>query len=69
MLKELTVKEVEAILSKDNNVYGIHNIRYAYRFGDHVYKIPGLGYTGPKGATRFVNELRQQVNELTTKLS
>ena len=23
MLKELTVKEVEAILSKDNNVYGI----------------------------------------------
>ena len=53
MLKELTVKEVEAILSKDNNVYGI----------------PGLGYTGPKGATRFVNELRQQVNELTTKLS
>lgn len=63
MLKELTVKEVEAILSKDNNVYGIHNI------GDHVYKIPGLGYIGPKGATRFVNELRQQVNELTTKLS
>lgn len=50
MLKELTVKEVEAILSKDNNV-------------------SGLGYTGPKGATRFVNELRQQVNELTTKLS
>ena len=63
MLKELTVKEVEAILSKDNNVYGIHNI------GDHVYKIPGLGHTGPKGATRFVNELRQQVNELSTKLS
>lgn len=53
MLKELTVKEVEAILSKDNNVYGIDSI------GDHVYKIPGLGYTGPKGATRFVNELRQ----------
>lgn len=53
MLKELTVKEVETILSKDNNVYGIHSI------GDHVYKIPGLGYTGPKGATRFVNELRQ----------
>lgn len=23
MLKELTVKEVEAILSKDNNAYGI----------------------------------------------
>jgi hypothetical protein len=63
MLKELTVKEVETILSKDNNVYGIHSI------GDHVYKIPGLGYIGPKGATRFVNELRQQVNELTTKLS
>lgn len=63
MLKELTVKEVEAILSKDNNAYGIHSI------GDHVYKIPGLGYTGPKGATRFVNELRQQVNGLTTKLS
>ena len=63
MLKELTVKEVEAILSKDNNVYGIDSI------GAHVYKIPGLGYTGPKGATRFVNELRQQVNELTTKLS
>ena len=63
MLKELTVKEPAAILSKDNNVYGIHNI------GDHVYKIPGLGYTGPKGATRFVNELRQQVNELSTKLS
>ena len=63
MLKELTVKEVETILSKDNNVYGIHNI------GDHVYKIPGLGYTGPKGATRFVNELRQQDNELSTKLS
>lgn len=63
MLKELTVKEVEAILSKDNNVYGIHSI------GDHVYKIPDLGYTGPKRATRFVNELRQQVNELTTKLS
>lgn len=63
MLKELTVKEVETIISKDNNVYGIHNI------GDHVYKIPGLGYTGPKGATRFVNELRQQVNELSTKLS
>ena len=63
MLKELTVKEVETILSKDNNVYGIHNI------GDHVYKIPGLGYTGPKGATRFANELRQQVNELSTKLS
>ena len=63
MLKELTVKEVETILSKDNNVFGIHNI------GDHVYKIPGLGYTGPKGATRFVNELRQQVNELSTKLS
>ena len=59
MLKELTVKEVEAILSKDNNVYGIDSI------GDHVYKIPGLGYTGP----RFVNELRQQVNELSTKLS
>lgn len=56
MLKELTVK-------KDNNAYGIDSI------GDHVYKIPGLGYTGPKGATRFVNELRQQVNELTTKLS
>lgn len=63
MLKELTVKEVETVLSKDNNVYGIHSI------GDHVYKIPDLGYTGPKGATRFVNELRQQVNELTTKLS
>lgn len=63
MLKELTVKEVETILSKDNNVYGIHSI------GDHVYKIPNLGYTGPKGATRFVNELRQQVNVLTTKLS
>lgn len=63
MLKELTVKEVETILSKDNNVYGIHSI------GDHVYKIPGLGYTGPKGDTRFVNELRQQVNVLTTKLS
>lgn len=63
MLKELTVKEVEAILSKDNNAYGIDSI------GDHVYKIPGLGYAGPKGATRFVNELRQQVNELTTKLS
>ena len=42
MLKELTVKEVEAILSKDNNVYGIDSI------GDHVYKIPDLGYTGPK---------------------
>ena len=63
MLKELTVKEVETILSKDNNVYGIHSI------GDHMYKIPGLGYTGPKGATRFVNELRKQVNELSTKLS
>ena len=63
MLKELTVKEVEAILSKDNNVYGIDSI------GDHVYKIPGLGYTGPKRTTRFVNELRQQVNELSTKLS
>ena len=63
MLKELTVKEVETILSKDNNVYGIHNV------GDHVYKIPGLGYTGPKGATRFVNGLRQQVNGLSTKLS
>ena len=63
MLKELTVKEVEAILSKDNNVYGIHSI------GDHMYKIPDLGYTGPKGATKFVNELRQQVNELSMKLS
>lgn len=63
MLKELTVKEVETILNKDNNVYGIHSI------GDHMYKIPDLGYTGPKGATRFVNELRQQVNELSTKLS
>ena len=63
MLKELKVKEVETILSKDNNVYGIHSI------GDHVYKIPGLGYTGPKGATRFVNELSHQVNGLTTKLS
>lgn len=63
MLKELTVKEVETILSKDNNVYGIHSI------GDHMYKIPDLGYTGPKGATRFVNELRQQVNELSTKVS
>lgn len=63
MLKELTVKEVETILSKDNNVYGIHSI------GDHMYKIPDLGYTGPKGATRFVNELRQKVNELSTKLS
>jgi hypothetical protein len=63
MLKELTVKEVETILSKDNNVYGIHSI------GDHMYKIPDLGYTGPKGATRFVNELRKQVNELSTKLS
>lgn len=63
MLKELTVKEVETILSKDNNVYGTHSI------GDHMYKIPDLGYTGPKGATRFVNELRQQVNELSTKLS
>lgn len=63
MLKELTVKEVEAILSKDNNVYGIHSI------GDHMYKILDLGYTGPKGATRFVNELRQKVNELSTKLS
>jgi hypothetical protein len=63
MLKELTVKEVETILSKDNNVYGIHSI------GDHIYKIPDLGYTGPKGATRFVNELRKQVNELSTKLS
>ena len=63
MLKELTVKEVETILSKDNNVHGIHSI------GDHMYKIPDLGYTGPKGATRFVNELRQQVNELSTKLS
>ena len=39
MLKELTVKEVEAILSKDNNVYGIDSI------GDHVYKIPCLWYT------------------------
>lgn len=63
MLKELTVKEVETVLSKDNNVYGIHSI------GDYMYKIPDLGYTGPKGATRFVNELRQQVNELSTKLS
>ncbi len=63
MLKKLTVKEAETILSKDNNVYGIHSI------GDHMYKIPDLGYTGPKGATRFVNELRQQVNELSTKLS
>lgn len=63
MLKELTVKEVETILSKDNNVYGIHSI------GDHMYKIPDLGYTGPKGATKFVNELRQRVNELSTKLS
>ncbi len=63
MLKELTVKEVEIILSKDNNPYGITSM------GDHVYKIPDLGYTGPKGATRFVNELRQQVNKLTTKLS
>lgn len=63
MLKELTVKEAETTLSKDNNVYGIHSI------GDHMYKIPDLGYTGPKGATRFVNELRQQVNELSTKLS
>lgn len=63
MLKELTIKEVEAILSKENNVYGIDSI------GDHVYKIPNLGYTGPKGATKFINELRQQVNELTTKLS
>jgi hypothetical protein len=63
MLKELTVKEVETILSKDNNVYGIHSI------GDHMYKIPDLGYTGPKGATKFINELRQQVNELSTKLS
>lgn len=32
MLKELTVKEVESILSKDNNVYGIDNI------GGHVTK-------------------------------
>lgn len=63
MLKELTVKEIEAILSKENNVYGIDSI------GDHVYKIPNLGYTGLKGATRFVNELRQQINELSTKLS
>lgn len=63
MLKELTVKEAETILSKDNNVYGIHSI------GDHMCKIPDLGYTGPKGATRFVNKLRQQVNELSTKLS
>lgn len=63
MLKELTVKEVETVLSKDSNVYGIDSV------GDHVYKIPDLGYTGPKGATRFVNELRQQVNELSTKLS
>lgn len=63
MLKELTVKEVEVILSKENNVYGIDSI------GDHVYKIPNLGYTGPKGATRFVNELRQQINELSTKVS
>lgn len=63
MLKELTVKEVESILSKDSNVYGIDSV------SDHVYKIPDLGYTGPKGATRFVNELRQQVNELSTKLS
>lgn len=63
MLKELTIKEVEAILSKENNVYGIDSI------GDHIYKIPNLGYTGPKGATRFVNELRQQINELSTKLS
>lgn len=63
MLKELTVKEIEAILSKENNVYGIDSI------GDHIYKIPNLGYTGPKGATRFVNELRQQINELSTKLS
>ena len=63
MLKELTVKEVESILSKDNNVYGIDNI------DGHVYKIPDLGYTGPKGAIRFVNELWQQVNELSTKLS
>ena len=53
MLKELTVKEVETILSKDNNVYGVHSI------GGHVYKIPDLGYTGPKGATKFINELRQ----------
>ncbi|QOR58015.1 putative recombination protein/DNA repair protein [uncultured phage cr50_1] len=63
MLKELTVKEVEAILSKENNVYGIDSI------GDHIYRIPDLGYTGPKGATKFVNELRQQINELSTKLS
>lgn len=63
MLKELTVKEVELILSKDNNVYGVDSI------GDHVYRIPNLGYTGPKGATKFVNELRQQINELSTKVS
>lgn len=63
MLKELTVKEVEIVLSKDSNEYGVGSV------GDHVYKIPVLGYTGPKGATRFVNELRQQVNELSTKLS
>ena len=68
MLKELTVKEVEAILSKNNNAYGIDS-NGIDSIGDHVYKIPDLGYTGPKGATRFVNELRQQVNELTTKLS
>lgn len=63
MLKELTVKEIETILSKENNVYGIDSI------GDHVYKIPNLGYTGPKGATKFVNKLRQQINELSTKVS
>ena len=30
MLKELTVKEVEAILSKDNNAYGIDSICLLY---------------------------------------
>lgn len=56
MLKLLTVKEVESILSNENNQYGIENI------GNKVYKIPGLGYTGPKGVTMYVNELRNKIN-------
>ena len=36
MLRELTIKEVESILSKDSNVYGIDSI------GSHVYKIQDL---------------------------
>lgn len=58
MLKDLSIEEVVSRVRVKDNVYGIKYI------GNDVYQLNSSSYTGPKGATKYVNELRKQVNEL-----